>query len=159
MEPARAHVRAREVALERVLPTAPEVAAFIAIERSAEGLRTYSAMTDEPEARTSIETEMVQFITVAGERIGSISYALTSPAHAHLSGLIVLPEYRGQGIARRAMEMVLGALASVQTIDLVTHPENARAIALYESLGFEKGAVRDDYFGDGEPRLTMVLRR
>ncbi len=158
MESAPAPECALEVTLERAELTAEDVAAFIAIEKSAEGLRTFSAMTEESEVRESIETETVQFIKVADKPIGSITYVRATPEHAHVSGLVVRPEYRRQSIGRRAMEMVLESLKSVPIIDLVTHPENTRAIALYESLGFQKGAVRDDYFGDGEPHITMVLR-
>jgi ribosomal-protein-alanine N-acetyltransferase len=40
-------------------------------------------------------------------------------------------------------------------IDLVTHPDNAAAIALYGSLGFALESRKEDYFGDGEPRVVM----
>jgi len=80
--------------------------------------------------------------------------------HVYLSGLAIMPQFQGKGIARQAIKMILEKLKDVELIDLMTHPENEKAINLYSSLGFKKtGEKYQNYFGDGEPRIKMVLER
>lgn len=86
-------------------------------------------------------------------------YQMKSPDHAYISGLVIRPEFQGRGLATEAMEKVLEELKDVTTIDLVTHPDNARAITLYESLGFSISERIENYFDDGEPRVVMTLRK
>jgi ribosomal-protein-alanine N-acetyltransferase len=62
-------------------------------------------------------------------------------------------------LARKAMIHVLNEIELVKRIDLVTHPDNTKAINLYESLGFKIESTIENYFGDGEPRIVMVLSR
>ncbi len=72
---------------------------------------------------------------------------------------MVLPEHQGQGIAKIAMEYILSEIGEAKRIDLVTHPENNKAVNLYASLGFAIESRKEDYFGDGEPRIVMVKIR
>lgn len=148
-----------ELQLERVTATEHDIAKFIELESSAEGLRTYSPMTEPREVNEAIEKEDVFFIRSGDQVVGNVSYERISPTHGYISGLIVRPEFQGQGIGRRAMVAVLKELRNVPYIDLVTHPDNERAIALYESLGFKRGEVKQNYFDDGEPRMVMSLQR
>jgi ribosomal protein S18 acetylase RimI-like enzyme len=59
------------------------------------------------------------------------------PAHAHID---LLPEARGQGIGRRAMEhlMLRLAAAGAQGVHLQVSPRNERALAFYAKLGFRR---------------------
>jgi len=43
-------------------------------------------------------------------------------------------------------------------IELVTHPDNP-ALKLYESLGFTVESRKENYWGDGEPRLVLAIVR
>ena len=80
--------------------------------------------------------------------------------HAYISGLAVAKEFQRQGIAKKAMQMILEKVKDIKLVDLLTHPENKKAIGLYESLGFKKiGEPMENYFGDGEPRIKMVLEK
>jgi ribosomal protein S18 acetylase RimI-like enzyme len=45
------------------------------------------------------------------------------------------------------------------SIDFAVHPDNHAARALYASLGFAPTETRENFFGDGEPRLIMQLVR
>jgi ribosomal protein S18 acetylase RimI-like enzyme len=57
---------------------------------------------------------------------------------AALGNVATDPEFRGQGLARRASSALLSGLApNVDHIGLNVHSENQAAIALYEGLGFE----------------------
>lgn len=74
----------------------------------------------------------------------------------YISGMAVLPECRGQGIARAAMEFLLKECGDIWRIDLVTHPKNFRSIPLYESFGFVTELRIENFYGDGEPRIIMA---
>ena len=55
-------------------------------------------------------------------------------------GVFVEPEHRGRGLARRLMRRVI-ALArrarGIRELTLIAYADNDRALALYQSLGFE----------------------
>jgi ribosomal protein S18 acetylase RimI-like enzyme len=75
---------------------------------------------------------------------------------AYLSNIAVDPDFRRRGIARAATVFLLEEAKGCARIDLVTHPDNAAAIALYRSLGFEVESRKENYFGDGQPRVVML---
>lgn len=88
------------------------------------------------------------------------------PAHAHRGtlGMGVVPAYRGRGLGARLINSTLEAAFGVGfvRIELDVHADNARAIALYDRVGFvREGIIRDAVFVDGEDRdaFTMALIR
>lgn len=135
--------------------TGDDLEDLLALERTAEGIKTYSAMTDPEEFLSEIKNNEVFVIEKEGKIVGSIMYEIKSPEHIYLSGLVVDPRFQGQGIARQAMEIILADLTDKNRIDLVTHPENTKAINLYKSLGFVIEGQKENYFGDGESRVVM----
>ena len=139
--------------------TEADMDALIELEKTAAGTRLYSATTTPEEAREYLQNTKTYLIYKDGELIGDVAYDLKAPDHAHIDGLMVRPDHQGQGIGKAAMEYVLAELKDVPTIDLFTHPENERAIRLYESLGFKRGETIENAFGDGEPRVVMTLAR
>lgn len=136
--------------------TTKDIDKFIEIEKTAVGLKVYSGITNREEAKKEIENNEVYFILKDGEVIGSTEYRIKSPKHAYLGGLVVLPNFQGQGIAREAAKFRLEKLKDMERIDLVTHPCNSKIITLYLSLGFYIESWKDNYYGDGEPRLILV---
>ena len=136
-----------------------DIPVLISIEKSVSGNKIYSAMLTEGEWHETLSKNTIYLIEKDNKIVGNISYELKNPAHAHIDGLAIMPLFQGQGIARQAMQLVLEELKAVQKIDLVTHPENTRAIKLYESLGFKVESRIENYFGDGEPRIKLVKNR
>ena len=132
---------------------------FIELEKQIGNTRTYSAMISHDEALDYLRRSKTYFITYGDKVVGNVAYEMTGPGKAHVSGIMVIPECQGRGIGRAAMEKILDEIKGTSTIDLVTHPDNTRAINLYESLGFTKGEVKENYYGDGEPRVVMTLTR
>ena len=69
----------------------------------------------------------------------------------------VIPEHRGQGIARALMALLTewaktqGSSAMMLEVKI----DNLEAISLYESLGYMKLSIRKDYFGSGLDALVM----
>lgn len=75
------------------------------------------------------------------------------PSHGHID---FLPEARGQGWGKRGFRHLMDALAAAGSpgMHLDVHPENASAIAFYETLGFAP-VISDDLPAGS---LTMARR-
>jgi ribosomal protein S18 acetylase RimI-like enzyme len=131
---------------------------ILALEKSLDGTKIYSALTDRKELEEEIKSTIFYVMEKDGKIVGDTAYEMKGENHAYIDGLVVSPEFQGQGIARQAMTMILEELKNIKVIDLVTHPENERAIKLYESIGFKKvGEPIENYYGDGQPRIKMVF--
>jgi ribosomal protein S18 acetylase RimI-like enzyme len=140
--------------------TTEDVDIVLKTEKSLDGSRTYSALIDKQEVLKEIANSIFYLIEKDGKTVGDTSYEMKDKGRAYISGLGIMPPFQGQGIARQTMEMILEELKNVKVIDLVTHPENKKAISLYETLGFEQiGEPIENYFNDGEPRIKMVLKK
>jgi RimJ/RimL family protein N-acetyltransferase len=72
----------------------------------------------------------------------------------------IIPAYRGRGLGLRLLNATLGAAfgAGFVRVELNVHADNARAIALYDKVGFAReGTQRDAVFVDGEYRDTIAM--
>lgn len=79
----------------------------------------------------------------------------------HITNLAVHPEWRRRGVARRLLASALaaGVTRGVRLAFLEVRPSNTRALALYESLGFQVIGRRNGYYFDtGEDALVMEAR-
>ncbi len=70
-----------------------------------------------------------------GERVGVANLAVRGD-RAWIGGIGVIPSARRRGLARRLMEAVLAEAPSTVMLEVLV--QNEPAIALYESLGFER---------------------
>ncbi len=141
--------------LERAAPVDAEL--YYRLEQTVAGQKTYSTFTDVEKIKKKLTENIVYFIELSNEYVGAVEYEFPESNHAYISGLFVDPKYQKQGIAKQVMNLILEELKGVQKIDLVVHPENIAAVHLYQSLGFVHGERKENYFGDGEPRITMAL--
>ena len=140
--------------------TAKDVNNILELEKNLDGTKIYSALIDRKELEEEIRNTVFYVIENDGEIAGDTAYEMKGENHVYIDGLVVSPKFQRQGIARQAMKMILEELKNIKVIDLVTHPENEKAIKLYESLGFKKtGEVIENYYGDGQPRMKMVLEK
>lgn len=135
-----------------------DIEVLIEIEKSVPETNTYSAMLTEQEWQGELSEYTVDLIKIGDRTVGSIAYAEKDPEHVYISGLIVRPEYQGKGIATNAIQQILEKYSDAKRIDLVTHPDNP-ALKLYESLGFKVEERKENYFGDGQPRLVLALTK
>jgi ribosomal-protein-alanine N-acetyltransferase len=78
---------------------------------------------------------------------------------ADLHRLVVAPRYRRRGIAADLVAAGLAAVrhAGARSVLLEVAFDNDPAIALYQQLGFEQLAARDDYYGPGRHALILKL--
>ncbi len=138
-----------------------DIPKLLEIENSAANTKIYSAMTDEKEWKQELNNNnaTVYFILKNKVIVGNASYERKNNAHACISGLVISPEFQGMGIGRETIRLILEELKDVKIIELVTHPENEVAIKLYLSFGFIIKSRKENYFGDGEPRIIMVKKQ
>jgi [ribosomal protein S18]-alanine N-acetyltransferase len=138
--------------------TEDDIQKLLELEKSVSGNKIYSPMLEEDEWKEELKTNSVFLIENNNQVVGNISYEKKDDDHIYISGLVVDPRFQGQGIAKKALQQILEEFKDVKRVDLVTHPENP-ALRLYESLGFVVESRNENYYGDGEPRLTLVLKK
>ena len=129
---------------------------MLKIEKSVAGTKIYSSTLTKGEWKEELQKSEVYLIEKNNVVAGSILYEKNDNGNIYIGGLVVSPRFQGQGIAREAMTLALEKFKDVKRIDLVTHPDNIRAINLYQSLGFITESRKENYYGDGEPRIVMA---
>lgn len=102
------------------------------------------------------------FVVAVDESNSIIGYAgVFAPGgtEADILTVGVVPEHRGQGIAKTLMAMITDwATAQKSTaMMLEVKVDNTDAIGLYQSLGYTQLNIRKDYFGPGLDAQVMRL--
>lgn len=136
-----------------------DIPVLLELEKSVSGTKIYSPMLTEEEWKEELLKNKVFLIEKDNIIVGNISYENKPDNSIYLSGLVVNPHFQRQGVARSALVQLLNKLKDVSRVELVTHPENSSALALYQSLGFIVKDRRENYYGDGEPRLLLFLKK
>lgn len=139
--------------------TPNDIPALLALEKSVAGTRIYSPMREAAEWEEALQKGKVFRIERDGSVVGNLSYEKEGEERVYISGLVVAPHFQRQGIARDVLAQLLHEWKGVKRIDLVTHPDNQVALNLYHSLGFRIESRKENYYGDGEPRLVLALER
>lgn len=137
--------------------TTEDISTLILMEKSIGFSKTYSSMIEKYEWEEAIESGPVYVLEFDGKIVGNMTYEIKSADHVYISGLLILPEFQGKGLGKQVMSDILQEIGKVYRIDLATHPDNFKAIHLYEYFGFVIESRKENYFGDGEPRLIMSL--
>ena len=141
--------------MKLIKATNKNITKLLEIEETARGLKVYSGYFSEKEIKEWLESDEVYLIEMDNNVVGSLSYEIKNHSHAYISGLVIKPEFQKRGLARKAMLLLIKKLERYEKLSLVVHPEN-HAVKLYESLGFAQKSIKENYFGDGEPRLIMT---
>ena len=102
------------------------------------------------------------FVVALDDQQSIVGYAgvfAPGAAEADVLTVGVVPEHRGQGIAKALMVLITDwAKAQGSTaMMLEVKTDNSAAIGLYQSLGYAKLNVRKDYFGPGLDAQVMRL--
>lgn len=81
----------------------------------------------------------------------------------HILNLCVDIPHQKKGYGRLLLQDLLNSLANsvISTLVLEVRPSNKIAIALYESLGFKKDAIKQGYYRDdkGNEEDALVLKK
>lgn len=144
--------------IELFRATIEDANVLLEIEKTTNGLNVYSGYYTPEEIKNWIKTEIVFIIKKDTLVVGSISYEIKDKNHVYISGLVIRPEFQKMGMAREAMNLLLGEFSNVKKFSLVVHPDN-HAVKLYKSLDFNQESVVENYFGDGEPRMIMIKNK
>lgn len=90
--------------------------------------------------------------------VGVICLQTVGPA-ADLQRLVVAPRARRQGVGAALVRAGVDAVRRLgaHTVMLEVGYENEPAIALYQRLGFEQRAARENYYGPGQHALILKL--
>ncbi len=139
--------------------TKSDIGVLIELEKGVAGTKIYSPMLKEKEWEEALEKEIVYLVEKDGIVVGNVSYERKEESQIYISGLVINPRFQGQGIGREVMIRILDEVKDAKRIELVTHPDNMSALTLYKSLGFVVESKVENYYGDGEPRLILVLER
>jgi ribosomal protein S18 acetylase RimI-like enzyme len=145
-----------EVELHRI--SQDDLDEYLAFEKKVES-RTYTSAQNREEAEEEFAQGPMYFIKQAGKVVGTVSYSIQEDGSAYINGLAIDPEYQGQGLGRAVLEQILEQVKDASRVWLVTHPENNRAIALYGSFGFKVTDRIENFHGDGEPRIVLILEQ
>ena len=136
--------------------TIADISILLEIEKSVSGTKIYSPILTKDEWKEELQKSEVYLIEKNNVVVGSLLYEKKDNENIYIGGLVINPRFQGQGIAREAMMIILEKFKDVKRIDLVTHPDNIKAINLYQSLGFIAESRKENYYGDGEPRIVMA---
>lgn len=136
--------------------TASDAERFIALQQRSTDRKLWGPSGDREDALREIAENTLLLLKSGDEIVGCIAYRVRLDRSVYISNVIVAPSFRGRGIGRSALSFVLELNRGAPRIDLVTHPENASALRLYQSLGFAVESYEENYFGDGEPRLVLA---
>ena len=139
-----------EVAAEGALATAPP------IDRDARRAGALAAMDPEgPEALFVLE-DGDRVVGAAGLQAGSASGVMSL-------GMMVLRDARGRGGGRALLAALVehATSAGAHKLELEVFPDNAAAIALYASSGFELEGLRRGHYRrrDGSVRSSLLMAR
>jgi RimJ/RimL family protein N-acetyltransferase len=97
----------------------------------------------------------------SGEIVGCLGLHETVPGVLYL-GMWLLPAHRGRGGGQMLVEAAIDDHPpDVHKIELEVFPDNERAVALYEKLGFEEEGLRRDHYRrrDGSLRSALIMAR
>jgi len=68
--------------------------------------------------------------------------------------ILVVPSFQKKGYGRKFVGK-LKELTTGEPVWFVTHPRNAPAIILYLKSGYRITGWKDNYYGDGQPRIIF----
>ena len=90
-----------------------DIPLLISIEQTVSGSKLYSPMLTPDEWIEALGKNTTYLIEEDGLVAGNVSYEMLDPSYAYVDGLVVMPDFQGRGIARKAMEIVLEELKDI----------------------------------------------
>jgi len=103
--------------------------------------------------------QLVRAIDQPQRLLGYVCWWLVGE-EVHILNLAVHPEGRRAGVGRALIQRVLDDAARhrAASVTLEVRHDNAAALALYGSMGFDRAGMRRNYYGPGEDAVIMERR-
>lgn len=136
--------------------TIEDIPILLLIGKSVNNPKTYPSFTKEDEWKKELDDGVTYVIEKNGIAVGDIGYKMENKESAEIIGIAIKPEFQKQGIGKKALENILKELRNTKIIRVMTHPENLSAINFYKSFGFVINSRKENYYGDGEPRIELI---
>ena len=132
--------------------TQNDVAEIIKIEQAC-----FATPWTEQGVRESIENENTHLYLalVDGEAAGYMGVQIFS-GEGYVTNVATLPDFRRQGVAKALLARVLQNEMDFLTLEV--RESNAPAIALYESLGFERVGVRPHFYRHPDENAILMTK-
>jgi len=131
---------------------------YLELERKVGG-RTYFATRSKDEFLEKLNKRKIYLFLQDNKMFGHISVVTREDGGVYFSNFAIDPEYQGKGYAREIIELtrdiIRDKIKDAPRFEAATHPDNLKAIHLYESLGFKITGRKENYCGDGQPRLIL----
>lgn len=145
--------------IEFVLANESDIPTLLQIEASADG-RLYSAYSGNDLRQSFSAGEKFFLIKRDGCVFGSVSVEADTGQSIEFGSLVLLPEFRVRGIGVRVFRSGLLHFKSqgYTRVHALVHPDNKPMLRIYFAFGFEEALRVENAFGDGEPRLELVLQ-
>ena len=134
-----------------------DVAGVVALEQ-----RVYPFPWSEQIFRDCLRVGYDCWVVEAGGGVAGYGIMSMGAGECHVLNLCVAPSLRRQGTGRALLTMLLhrARQAGMLHAFLEVRPSNAAAIALYESMGFERIGLRRGYYqSQGGREDALVYRR
>ncbi len=135
--------------------TEKNIPLYLKIEKIGGSSGLYFSLKTVHEVKKFLAENTVYFICDGAKIIGTISYEIKNKDRVILTGIVVIPDYQKKGVATDAVKKILSEIENIKKIELVTHPKNIPAIKLYTRFGFRIVGRKENFFGDGQPRLLL----
>ena len=132
---------------------AADLDAILSIEQESFG-RPWSREDFEAELRS--ERSIFKLLEEGGEICGYF-VVYTVLDEAELADIAVSPAHRGKGFGKLLLREAISTAVNATVMFLEVAEDNASAIFLYESFGFEKVGNIKDYYGSGKHAYIMKL--
>ena len=98
------------------------------------------------------------FVVEGAEGILGFAGVMVSGEEAHVMNLLVAPDHRGRGLARRLMLAVVDAARDrgARSLTLEVRTGNVAARGLYEDFGLAPVGTRPGYYGDEDALILWA---
>ncbi len=112
--------------------------------------------SNESELTDYLKDSQVYLYFLEDKSAGFFGFQKTNDKNVELKVLAVRPEYQGKGIGSQMINHFF-ELNKGCPLSLATHPKNSQAIIFYLKHGFMIEDWKENYYGDGEPRIILKI--
>ena len=132
--------------------TLDDVADILKIEQAC-----FSAPWTEQGIAESIENDNTHlYLALADSKLAGYMGVQIFSGEGYVTNIATLPEFRRKGVAKALIEHTLKNEMDFLTLEV--RESNAPAIALYESLGFERVGVRPHFYRNPDENALLMTK-